>query len=524
MSHRGYGSAMPVRPVLHNSVLRLRTAHPAPFTPSELLQNSHGVVRGKLQSTLSHIPSVYYYLSQCCGIGFAEADALVASKRLLFGAGMEPVTGVEQLKMQMPYSAVEDLDLRIVVPSTQLTTDNVGASKARARAVVAVSDSMAAVPVAQRRLHRTYCALFMRRGVRFTNDPAEPRSFTYRLPAELLSGAAAVKYNLLVGPGYNDAFMCGCAIATSDLAMVPHMAQREGGNYGVYRVWMAKGVPDGEVQSLAEAMNARLRDMAGVRAGGDDDGAGEDGDGVDNNSRVIDADVAKRTPRFAVASEGIFFPFRGRRKQLRSEGSASNKKGKSRPDMGAAAAEAIATNEFRLAKCIWVAAPYFPRAWQHELLMMGTRTAAVELVQVGSAVRFEQPELRWGPDVLSQSSRGQFPAPDVLATIIDAERASWRVFDDEMRRQLSPTSAAEDRRDVDDVAGPAKQQRRLPAPVAVSPRCFDPTSPRSHFNGDGSNAMWCEALAGPALDALFRFEKQIKINAIVRSLRDACEQ
>lgn len=476
-----------VRPFLRNAILRLKTAHPLDtFTSAELVQNSHGIVKGKLQLTLAQAPSIYYFLSQRCGIGFKEAEALVAARRLVFGSQMEPVVGTDQLRMQMPYEAVQDLDLKIIMKNKKVNNATEEGSHEQQQQQ-GVEEGNEAVSVLDRSRHRTYLATYLRHGYgKTSNDPAEPRSFVYSLPREVQRQLreAESPANILTPCGYRDISMSGLCIATTDLAMMRFLERRDGGNFGIYRVWFSRGVPDEEIEGVAAAINELTQS---------------------DSDPILDDDVKAQVPQFALpCNEGGLF--------ISSRMMGPKKAAADAALGGLLPMPGLVDSQCRLAKSMWVCTPFFRRSWIRDLFLMGTRTSAIELVQIGDVIRFQHPEL-------FHCAGGNHHA--ALQQALDSEQKNWQQLDAALAKSTSK-----------------KQKRALAGVCVTTPSVLG--SDMNHFsvnfrdrdpeNAQEAKAMkqaastaWVSPLSKPALDKLFELEHRVKVNTVVRSLRDAQE-
>jgi hypothetical protein len=137
-------------------MLAVKSAHPNGMVSStDSHRSSMGILKGKLQHTLSVAPSLLYYFSQYCGISFDESAELLKAGRLY--AGGKPLQGLQALTVQVPMSIIPQLDLEVVTLDGHL------------------------VPAAQRQFHRYYGFMNLGSSTTVTTDEKEPRSFIFRV-------------------------------------------------------------------------------------------------------------------------------------------------------------------------------------------------------------------------------------------------------------------------------------------------------------------------------------------------------
>jgi hypothetical protein len=470
-----------IRPLLKNSVLRLKSAHARPFTDKELGENSRGIRKDKLQSTLAQTPSVYYYLSQKCGIGFKEAEQLVSTQRLYFGSGGdEVVSDVKQLSMQLPFEAVEDLELKIKIQKSSVA-----------------ADEEILVPVEHRHLHRQYFATYLRAGIRTVNDPALPHSFIYSIPPNLMNrnnnnngnqnDLNIVKYNFLSGPGWTfRPNVHGFGVVTNDLSMPSYFEKRESGNFGIYRVWFESGVPQEEIDEIARILNDVL---------------------VNDTLNFLDDDTKKKVPRFAFSHEGLYFPNRCVMKRTE--------------------------NPFKkkVAKSIWFSTPYLHKSWFRELFLPGTRATSIEHVQLGNALRFLHPET---DEYLSASSHQQQKEADPE---FEVEKASWKALDQHVS-DFHNNNKKNNNSKIPQIVSPGrnsnnwlghftpKEEQLREIALTLNEQNKNSKNKNNNLIGGDETLRWnfetwFDPLTPESIQALHQEEKQMKVNLIVKSLRDA---
>jgi hypothetical protein len=145
-----------LKPRTETKMLAVKSAHPNGMVSStDSHRSSMGILKGKLQHTLSVAPSLLYYFSQYCGISFDESAELLKAGRLY--AGGKPLQGLQALTVQVPMSIIPQLDLEVVTLDGHL------------------------VPAAQRQFHRYYGFMNLGSSTTVTTDEKEPRSFIFRV-------------------------------------------------------------------------------------------------------------------------------------------------------------------------------------------------------------------------------------------------------------------------------------------------------------------------------------------------------
>jgi hypothetical protein len=145
-----------LKPRTETKMLAVKSAHPnGTVSSTDSHRSSMGILKGKLQHTLSVAPSLLYYFSQYCGISFDESAELLKAGRLY--AGGKPLQGLQALTVQVPMSIIPQLELEVVTLDGHL------------------------VPAAQRQFHRYYGFMNLGSSTTVTTDEKEPRSFIFRV-------------------------------------------------------------------------------------------------------------------------------------------------------------------------------------------------------------------------------------------------------------------------------------------------------------------------------------------------------
>ena len=101
------------RPRVSNTILNLHSLHKGnKVLDADRRYSAQGQLKAVQQSTISIMPSLYYYLSQRCGIAFDEADALVRAGRLMLDG--RPLRATSALAVQVPATIVDKLGIEVV--------------------------------------------------------------------------------------------------------------------------------------------------------------------------------------------------------------------------------------------------------------------------------------------------------------------------------------------------------------------------------------------------------------------------
>lgn len=218
-----------------------------------LLKNRRGFVNSQV-NTVAHAPSMYHWLFHRCGVPFEETNDLVKSGRLTVdGEAVDP----SRLETQMEWTTLQKLDVRIrvdVLPSGRTSGPSMDRD-GRSNNADSPPTSMW-VPALKRALHRQYFFLYLHPGVSMTSDQTDPRSFVHRL-TPIIGSTSAIGMNILRPIGFMNG-MRGLGLATNDVSMVRYWNNEFLGNYGVYDIRFARGVPSEVVRSLAEEINSAL--------------------------------------------------------------------------------------------------------------------------------------------------------------------------------------------------------------------------------------------------------------------------
>ncbi|RNF01063.1 hypothetical protein TraAM80_07225 [Trypanosoma rangeli] len=239
-------------------VFRLGVLHSKEMTEAMLLRNRRGFVNSQV-NTVAHAPSMYHWLFHRCGIPFEETQELVMSGGLT-------VDGVaidrSRLESQMEWAALRKLDIRIRVEASTAdrtsgpTLDNWTNTEDSRKGGSSGCATVMWVPAMKRALHRQYFFVYLHPGVSITSDQTDPRSFVHRL-TPLVGKVAGIGMNILRPIGFMNG-MKGLGLATNDVSMVRYWNNEFLGNFGVYDIRFARGVPSEVVQRLADEVNEVL--------------------------------------------------------------------------------------------------------------------------------------------------------------------------------------------------------------------------------------------------------------------------
>ncbi|EAN84650.1 hypothetical protein TcCL_NonESM07788 [Trypanosoma cruzi] len=246
-------------------VFRLGVLHSKEMTEAMLLRNRRGFVNSQV-NTVAHAPSIYHWLFHRCGVPFEETQELANSGGLTVNGKTVDRSGLES---QMEWVELQKLDIRIRVEASTadrtsgFTIDNNSKStnndgrKGDSNGLPAVMW----VPALKRALHRQYFFVYLQPGISITSDQTDPRSFVHRL-TPLVGSVAGIGMNILRPIGFMNG-MKGFGLATNDVSMVRYWNNEFLGNFGVYDVRFARGVPSEVLRRLAEEVQQLLND--GIR-------------------------------------------------------------------------------------------------------------------------------------------------------------------------------------------------------------------------------------------------------------------
>ncbi|RNF15859.1 uncharacterized protein Tco025E_05361 [Trypanosoma conorhini] len=244
-------------------VFRLGVLHSKEMTEAMLLRNRRGFVNSQV-NTVAHAPSIYHWLFHRCGVPFEEAQELAMSGGLTVnGAAVDR----SRLETQLEWDALQKLDIRIRVEASTAdrtsgpTVDNNTNTRDAHKGSSSGSANVMWVPALKRALHRQYFFVYLHPGISITSDQTDPRSFVHRL-TPLVGSVAGIGMNILRPIGFMNG-MKGIGLATNDVSMVRYWNNEFLGNFGVYDVRFARGVPSDVLQGLTDEVNNVLND--GIR-------------------------------------------------------------------------------------------------------------------------------------------------------------------------------------------------------------------------------------------------------------------
>lgn len=213
---------------LKGSVFRLRKLHADRLSSIELQRSEAGDL-ASAQSTVAHLPSLYYWLQVRGGISFTEAAALVKAGRILLGG--KPVTGDEALLQQAPWQEMAQLDLKIIN------------WKGRT------------VDPQHRALHRQYYFLLNVKGLDLINTVENPLSFVHSLTKPDPAGLSSFS---VLRPAGTLRTTRGLWLATNDVQIKPIWQSETLGNFGVYSVRFHAGCPDEIIEATRQRIESEL--------------------------------------------------------------------------------------------------------------------------------------------------------------------------------------------------------------------------------------------------------------------------
>jgi hypothetical protein len=217
-----------------NSYLKLKPLHSKAMGPKIRHLNRCGAFVAGKAGTLAQVPSLYYWLSERCGVCFDEADLLVEEKRLF-------VRG-QPVKLRA--------DLEFQVPWEELESDKYGVE------IMNLEDEK--VLALDRARHREYWHLNMSAETTLHNSMTDPRSFLHCSMLPLRSGRV-----IITPPGLpRSGGVCGESIVTNDVSIASLLDDPYCGTSGVVEFRFLKGSPPEVVREVREQISEAVDRMA----------------------------------------------------------------------------------------------------------------------------------------------------------------------------------------------------------------------------------------------------------------------